>query len=111
MSVRTSAPTRRSARTSSGTRPGIQTVVGCVAFLCAYATLQLCHATGHDPAIVRALHPIPLFARFVASAACAVPLGIVGGALVTARPRARRRLPTLLAAAIALFIGCVLLLP
>ena len=76
-------------------------------FFVAYVTLQLLHVLGRDPAIVVALAPIPLFARFIASAACAFPTGLAIGFLVRAPERWLRLLPTLLAAAIALFVVTV----
>jgi hypothetical protein len=92
------------ARQSSRARPGLQVGGGCVAFFVAYATLQLLHAIGTDPALIVALAPIPLFARFLASAACAVPVGLALGIVVRDRALWLRRLPAILAVAIALFV-------
>ena len=91
------------ARRSTCARAGLQLGGGCVAFLVAYVTLQLLHAIGNDPALVVALAPIPLFARFLASAVCAVPAGLALG-IVRGPAGWLRRLPAILAAAIALFI-------
>jgi hypothetical protein len=95
------------AHRSTSARVGVQ--VGCAAltFFVVYVTLQLIHVLGRDPAIVVALAPIPLFARFVASVACAFPTGLAIGALVRAPERWLRILPTLLAAAIALFVVAI----
>jgi hypothetical protein len=91
-------------RRSTNARVGVQ--IGCagVAFFVAYVTLQLLHAIGRDPAIVAALAPIPLFARFIASAICAFPIGLVFGFLLRDRQRWLSLLPTLLAIAIGLFV-------
>ena len=70
----------------------------------AYVTLQLLHVLGRDPTIVIAVARIPLFARFVASAACAFPTGLAIGLLVRDPERWLRILPTLLTIAIALFV-------
>ena len=95
------------AHRSTSARSGIQ--VGCagVTFFVAYVTLQLLHALGRDPAIVVALAPIPLFARFIASVACAFPTGLAIGSLLRDPERWLRILPTLLAAAIVLFVVTV----
>jgi hypothetical protein len=85
-------------------RAGVQLGSGCVAFLLAYVALQLLHELGHDPRLVVALAPIPLFARFVASAACALGAGVVIGPLVRDHERWLRILPAVLAVAIALFV-------
>lgn len=92
------------AQRATGARVGVQ--VGCagVTFFVAYVTLQLLHALGRDPAIVAALAPIPLFARFVASAICALPIGLVFGFLSRDRERWLSILPKLLAVAIGLFV-------
>jgi hypothetical protein len=92
------------AQRSISARAGVQ--IGCagVAFLVAYVTLQLMHALGRDPAIVAALAPIPLFARFVAGTACALPIGLVLGLLPRDRRRSLSIVPTLLAIAIGLFV-------
>jgi hypothetical protein len=92
------------AQRSTSARLGVQ--VGCVGvtFFVAYVTLQLLHALGRDPAIVAALTPIPLFARFEASAICALPIGLAGGVLLRDRERCLSILPTLLAIAIGLFV-------
>jgi hypothetical protein len=85
-------------------RAGVQVGGGCVAFLLAYVAFQLLHALGRDPKLVAAIAPIPLFARFVASAACALGAGVVIGCLARDHERWLRILPALLAAAIALFV-------
>ncbi len=73
-------------------------------FFVVYVTLQLLHALGRDPAIVALFSPVPLFARFIASAACAFPVGLLMGALLRDRQRWLSILPTLLAVAIGLFV-------
>jgi hypothetical protein len=89
-------------------RAGVQVGGGCVAFLLAYVALQLLHAFGRDPKLVAAIAPIPLFARFVASAACALGAGLAIGPLVRDHARWLRILPAVLAAAIALFVVTIL---
>jgi len=81
-----------------------------VAFLVAYVTLQLLHALGRDPGLVVALAPIPLFARFLASAACALPTGVAIGCLVRDHQRWLRILPAVLTVAIALFVVTIAVL-
>lgn len=98
------------ARRASSARAGLQVGAGCVAFFVAYVTLNLLHALSLDPTFVVALAPIPLFARFLASALCALPAGLTFGLLVRARAIWLRRLPALLAAAIALFVVTIVLL-
>jgi len=98
-------------RRLSRARAGAQVAVGCAAFLCAYAVLQILHAAARDPGPVRALSPIPLFARFIASAACALPIGLGAGALAARARRRPRMLAALVAAAAALFVGTVTLFP
>ena len=95
---------------SSSLRAGVQ--IGCcgVAFLVAYVTLQLLHALGRDPRLVVALAPIPLFARFIASAACALPTGVAIGCLVRDSQRWLRILPAVLTVAIALFVVTIAVL-
>jgi hypothetical protein len=91
----------------------MQVVLGCVSFLGAYCVLQLLHAAGRDLRAVTALSPIPLFARFFASAACAVVVGGLGGlvvGVVDPRPSARA-LPGILAASIVVFTATALLWP
>jgi hypothetical protein len=92
------------AQRSTSALLGVQ--IGCagVTFFVAYVTLQLLHAFGRDPAIVAALAPIPLFARFVASAICALPIGLAAGVLLRDRERSLSSLPTLLAIAIGIFV-------
>ena len=79
-----------------------------MAFLLAYVAFQLLHALGRDPKLVAAIAPIPLFARFVASAACALAAGVVIGPVVRDHARWLRILPAVLAAAIALFVVTIL---
>jgi len=85
-------------------RAGVHLGGGCVAFLVAYVVFQLLHALGRDPKLVAAIAPIPLFARFVASAACALGAGVAIGYLVRDPGRWLRILPAVLAVAIALFV-------
>jgi hypothetical protein len=92
------------AQRSTSARLGVQVACVGVTFFVAYVTLQLLHAFGRDPAIVAALVPIPLFARFVASAICALPIGLAVGVLLRDRERWLSTLPTLLAIAIGLFV-------
>jgi hypothetical protein len=93
-----------SAQRSTSARVGVQ--IGCagVTFFVAYVTLQLLHAFHRDPAIVVALASIPLFARFIASAICSVPVGLVIGRLLRDGERWLSILPTLLAVAIGFFV-------
>jgi hypothetical protein len=89
----------------------VQITVGAVSFLLAYAVLQLLHAANADPGVVTALTAIPLFARFLASAACALPAGLVVGGFVRAPERMLPALPAILAASIVLFVLAVVSLP
>jgi hypothetical protein len=89
-------------------RAGVQVGGCCVAFLLAYVVFQLLHALGRDPKLVAAIAPIPLFARFVASAACALGAGVAIGPLLRDHGRWLRILPAVLAAAIALFVVTIL---
>ena len=88
----------------SRARAGVRVGGGCVAFLVAYVVLQLLHALGRDPTPLAAIASIPLFARFVASAACALGTGVVVGYLVRDHERWLRILPAVLTATIALFV-------
>jgi hypothetical protein len=92
------------ARRTTCARAGLQLAGGCATFFVAYVTLSLLHAFGNDPTLVVALAPIPLFARFLASAACALPAGLALGFVVRDRALWLRRAPALLAAVIALFV-------
>ena len=95
---------------STSARAAVQIGGAGVAFLVAYVTLQLLHALGRDPRWVVAVAPIPLFARFVASAACALPAGVAIGCLVRDHRGWLRILPALLATAIALFVVTIAVL-
>jgi hypothetical protein len=99
------------ARRASCARIGVQLGGGCTTFLVAYVTLNLLHALSYDPTFVVALAPIPLFARFLASAICALPAGLALGLVVRDRALWLRRLPALLAAAIALFVVTIVFFP
>ncbi len=101
-------PSTIAARRRSSARAGLQIGGAAIGFLVIYVTLQLLHALGRDPAAVAALTPIPMFARLLASAAAAVPVGLALGLGVRDRARSLRRLPAILAAATALFILTVL---
>jgi hypothetical protein len=92
------------AQRSTPLRAGVQVGAGAVTFLLAYAVLQLMHAAGRDLRIVVKIVAIPLFARCLASAACALPVGLVAGFVARDRGRWLERLPAVLVAAIALFI-------
>ncbi|HLK88605.1 MAG TPA: hypothetical protein VKZ18_01855 [Polyangia bacterium] len=96
-------------RGTRSARAGLQLGAGCAAFFVAYVTLNLLHALSVDPTFVVALAPIPLFARFLASVICAVPAGLALGLVARNRARWLRRLPALLAAAIALFVVTIAL--
>jgi hypothetical protein len=89
---------------STSTRAAVQIGFAGFAFLVVYVTLQLLHAIGRDPRLVVAIARIPLFARFVASAACALPAGAVIGRVVRDHRRWLQILPALLTAAIVLFV-------
>jgi hypothetical protein len=93
---------------ATSARAAVQIGAAGVAFLVLYVTLQLLHALGRDPKLVVALAPIPLFARFAASAICALPTGVAIGRLVRDHRRWLRILPALLTAAIALFVVTIL---
>jgi hypothetical protein len=97
------------AHPSTSARAAVQIGGGGLAFLVVYVTLQLLHALGRDPKLVVALAPIPLFARSVASAACALPAGLAIGCLVRDHRRWLRILPALLTVAIALFVVTIAL--
>jgi hypothetical protein len=86
-------------------------VLGCISFLGAYCALTLLHAAGRDPRPVTSLSAIPLFARFLASAASAVVVGGLGGLVVGDLPRWVQRLPEILAASIVVFTATALLCP
>ena len=98
-------------RSAACARAGARVVVGALTFLSSYALLQILHATGHEAPFIRALSPIPLFARLLAGAGLAVPAAVLGGAVVGARPRLLARLPTTLAVATAVFVVVVVLFP
>jgi hypothetical protein len=97
------------ARHPGRARAGLQLGGACLAFLVAYVTITLLHALRINPTFVVALAPIPLFARFLASAAVAVPAGLLLGVLVRDRAAWLRRLPLLLAATLALFVVTIAL--
>ena len=107
--VPVSIPAR--ARSAGFARTGARVVAGAAAFLSSYALLQILHATGHEPPFVRALSPIPVFARVLASALWAAPVGFAGGAVIGTRPRLLAKLPTALAVVIAAFVIAVVLFP
>jgi hypothetical protein len=91
---------------------GARIGVGAAVFFWTYALLDLLHAGGRDPAVVTALVAIPLFARFLASAACAVVAGTLAGSLIRGRRApVARSLPALLAASVAVFASAVVLFP
>lgn len=92
---------------ATSARAAVQIGGAGVVFLVLYVTLQLLHALGRDPRLVVALTPIPLFARFTASAICALPVGVAIGRLVRDHRRWLRILPALLAVAIALFVVAI----
>ena len=79
----------------------IQITGATVGFLIAYAVLTALHAVGHEPAAVRVLSSIPLFARVAASAIVALPCGLLLHRILPER-RAVRAIPALLAIGIAL---------
>jgi hypothetical protein len=91
----------------SSARAGIHLGVGGLAFLVAYVTFQLLYEIGCGPPIVTAIASIPLFARFIASAACAPVAGLLAGALLRDHATFLHRLPALLTLAIALFVFTV----
>jgi len=93
----------RATRRARYARLALQASASCVLFLAVYSALQLLHALGRDPAAVKALTSIPLFARFVASASVAGALGPIVG-LIPADPEERLcQIPGSLAIAITLF--------
>jgi hypothetical protein len=94
-----------SARASLAPR-AIQITGATIGFLIAYATITVLHAVGHEPAVIRALSPIPLFARIVSSAIAAVPSGLLLPRVLPARTV--RAMPALLAMGIALVSVAIL---
>jgi len=84
----------------------IQITGATVGFLIAYAALTVLHGVGREPAAVRALSAIPLFARIAASAIAAAPGGLLLNRILP--ERAVRALPALLAIGIALATGAIL---
>jgi hypothetical protein len=93
----------RATRRARYARLALQASASCVLFLVVYSALQLRHARGRDPASVKALASIPLFARFLASASIAGGLGPIVG-LIPANPEQRLcQIPGSLAIAITLF--------
>ena len=93
----------RSTRRVRYARLALQASASCVLFLVVYSSLQLLHALGREPASVKALASIPLFARLLASASIAGVIGPIIG-LVPANPEERLcQIPGSLAIAITLF--------
>jgi hypothetical protein len=92
-------------------RAGVRIGVGCVSFLCAYTALHLLHVAGLDPTPVRALSSIPLFAGFLAAAACAAATAIVSGAIIRDHRRLARALPAAVALSSAAFAAAAALFP
>ena len=94
----------RATRRARCARLALQASASCVLFLVVYSELQLLHAVGRDPAAVKALSSIPLFARFLASTSIAGVLGPILG-LIPANPEQRlRQIPGSLAIALTLFL-------
>lgn len=85
-------------------RGGVGLGSGAVVFLSTYVVLQVLHALGRDPKIVAAIAPIPLFARFVAGAACGLCAGMAIGHGVRDPERWLRVLPAVMTASIVLFV-------
>jgi membrane associated rhomboid family serine protease len=101
----------RATRRARCARLALQASASWVMFLVVYSALQLLHALGRDPAAVKALASIPLFARFLASASIAGVLGPIVG-LVPADPEQRlHQIPGSLAIAITLFFVAVIGFP
>lgn len=92
-------------------RLGLQGAASFVSFLVAYSVLQLLHAFGRDPAVMKGLASIPLFARCLASASIAGVVGPIAG-LIPADPERRlRQIPGSLVIAIALVFAVALGFP
>ena len=85
-------------------RLGLQMAASSVSFLTAYSALQLLHALGRDPAAVKALTSIPLFARCLASAAVAGVLGPIIGLCPSDPERHVHQIPGSLVIAVAIFL-------
>jgi hypothetical protein len=101
----------RIARRELGARVGLGVSAGTIAFLVAYAILQLLHAADRDPPAVTAIAAIPLFARFLFSAVVAAVVGGPSALIPDDVERALRGVPRILAAAIAVFVTVDILFP
>jgi hypothetical protein len=80
-------------------------------FLVSYALLHVLHALHADPVVVRALSPIPLFARIEATAALSLALGLGGPLIVRDGGWLVRRLPGALALTMALVLAAIVIFP
>ncbi len=92
-------------------RLGLQAATSFVSFLAAYSVLQLLHALGRDPAAVKGLATIPLFARFWASVCIAGVLGPIVGLVPVDPERSLRPISRTLAIAITIFFAVVIGFP
>lgn len=84
-------------------------VLGGAGFHLAYVALHLAHVWNREPALLLGFSSIPLFRAAIASAVCALVLGVLG--FPAAREQWRFSMPRLLAAAIALFVVAITLWP
>jgi hypothetical protein len=101
----------RIAQRERGARVGLGAAAAAIAFLVAYAVLQLLHAADRDPPMVKAIAAIPLFARFLTSGVVAAVLAAPGALIPDDVERALRGVPRILAAAIAVFVTVDILFP
>lgn len=92
-------------------RAAVAVAFASVSFLVAYAALQILHEADREPNIVAAVGGIPLYARCLVSATCAVVVGALRGLIARDPERLLRALPRILAAAIVLFTVAVVLFP
>jgi len=101
----------RVAKRTQYARLALQGAASFVLFLTAYSVLQLLHALGRDPAAVRDLTSIPLFARFLVSASIAGVLGPIVGLIPADSERRLRQIHGSLVIAIAFFFAVAIVYP
>src|SRR5512138_1107674 len=82
---------------------------GCIAFLWAYAVIHVAHARGFDPAVARAISPVPLFSTFVLALATAAAASIAAAVRSGRTGRRPRATPRLLAYSIGVFGAAMVL--
>ena len=103
---------RQAHRASSKVRVGASsaTLIG-IGFLCSYMALHALHVAHRDPAWVRSLSAIPLFAVCEAAALTSLLFGPVVSFFVLDREELVARLPVALAISAALFALEIIVLP